>query len=444
MFADTPEKHILRLRDVFERLKSAQLKVKVEKCRLMNRRVEFLGHVISDEGVAVDPNKISKVTSWPVPKNLKELRVFLGFCSYYRRFVLEFSNITDSLSQLTRKNERFGWNDERQAAFETLKEKLSTAPILGLPNDDDEYVLDTDASEFAIGAVLSQRQDGREVVLAYGSRLLSRAERNYCTTRRELLAVVYFLKYFKTYLLGRPFCLRTDHAALQWLQRTPDPIGQQARWQERLSEFKFKIIHRPGRSHLNADGMSRRPPSPLEAMVATVTQQANQINDAPCIAVVQRKDPLLERLHEWMTNGAPELDEILTCDEETKAMWHIREQVSIEDDVLYRNRHDGVRQILLPKSMRKEFLRMCHVGMTGGHLGVRRTRAQVRRRAHWFGWSKDTLLYCRSCEQCARYRQGKPPKQAKLQPVLCGAPWEVLSIDVTGPHPKSSKDTSTF
>lgn len=123
----------------------------------------------------------------------------------------------------------FSWSDERQAAFDTLKQRLSTAPILGLLSDNDEYVLDTDASDHAIGAVLSQQQDGQEVVLAYGSRLLSRAERNYCTTRRELLAVVYFLKCFRTYLLGRPFCLKTDHAALQWLQGTPDLIGQQAR-----------------------------------------------------------------------------------------------------------------------------------------------------------------------------------------------------------------------
>lgn len=113
--------------------------------------------------------------------------------------------------------------------------------------------------------------------------------------------------------------------------------------------------------------------------------------------------------------------------------------MTLSNDILYRNRPDGIQQILLPKSMRKDFLRMCHVGVTGGHLGVRRTRAQARRRAHWFGWSKDTLLFCRSCEQCSRYRQGTPPKQARLKPVLCGAPWEILSIDVTGPHTKSSK-----
>lgn len=298
MFSDSTERHLLRLRDVFDRLGSAHLKLKVEKCRLMNRRVEFLGHVISDEEVAVDSGKINKITSWPVPTNLKDLRAFLVLCSYYRRFVPEFLNIADSLSQLTRKNERFSWNDERQSAFDTLKQKLSSAPILGLPNDDDEYVLDTDASEYAISAVLSQRQDRRGVVLAYGSRLLSRAERNYCTTRHKLLAVVYSLKYFKIYPLGKQFCPRTDHAALQWPQRTPDPIGQHARWHERLSEFQFKIVHRPERSHINTDGMSRRPSIPKDTVVATVTQRPSESDEALCLAREQEKDPLLKKLRE--------------------------------------------------------------------------------------------------------------------------------------------------
>lgn len=132
----------------------------------MSRRVEFLGHVNSDEGVTVDSGNIEKVVSWPVPTNLKELRSYLGLCSYYRRFVPEFSNVTDSLSQTTRKNVRISWNEERHTALDTFKQGLSTAPILGLPNDNDEYTLDTDASDYAISAVLSQRQNGQELVLA--------------------------------------------------------------------------------------------------------------------------------------------------------------------------------------------------------------------------------------------------------------------------------------
>jgi len=145
------------------------------------------------------------------------------------------------LHQLTRKNQRFCWTDSCQDAFTTLKNKLTEAPILGLPKDEGTFILDTDASNCSIGAVLSQIQDGEERVLSYAGRLYSRAEQNYSVTRKELLSVVFFLKQFRQYLLGRKFLVRTDHAALQWLRRTPEPIGQQGRWLEVLEEFDFDV-----------------------------------------------------------------------------------------------------------------------------------------------------------------------------------------------------------
>lgn len=157
------------------------------------------------------------------------------------------------------------------------------------------------------------------------------------------------------------------------------------------------------------------------------------------MAEEQKKDSLLQTIFLWKTVGVPELAEILTESEVIKKIWHMRDQIIIVDSVLYRERKDEVRQVLMPKHLRDDFLKMCHSGMTGGHMGVRRTRMQVRRRAYWPGWSKDTFLFCRSCPDCNRYRQGRPPKQAKLIPIPCGAPWEILSVDVTGPHPKSSK-----
>lgn len=138
---------------------------------------------------------------------------------------------------MTRKNQRFYWNKECQEAFEQVKQILTSTPVLGLPDDTSENILDCDTSDEAIGAVLSQSQNGVECVIAYGSRLLSRAERNYCVTRKELLSVIYFTKLYRQYLLGRSFTMRTDHAALQWLRKTPEPMGQQARCLERLAEL---------------------------------------------------------------------------------------------------------------------------------------------------------------------------------------------------------------
>ena len=154
---------------------------------------------------------------------------------------------------------RFQWNDECQVAFDRLKAALTPSPILAMLTDGDVYVLDTDASKQSIGAVLSQKQEGKEKIIAYASRAYSRAEQNYCTTRKELLAVVSFMTQFRQYLLGNCFFVRTDHAALTWLQRATDLMGQQGRWQERIQEFDFAIEHRPGRKHGNADALSRRP-----------------------------------------------------------------------------------------------------------------------------------------------------------------------------------------
>ena len=163
------------------------------------------------------------------------------------------------MHNVTKKDQPFCWTKPCQKAFDELKRSLTTAPVLTLPNDVDTFVLDTDASGECIGAVLSQIQNGQEKPIAYASRKLSNGEMNYCTTRRELLAVVHFLKYYRHYLLGRRFVVRTDHSTLQWLRRLSDPVGQQARWFGYIEEFDCSIVHRPGARHLNADALSRRP-----------------------------------------------------------------------------------------------------------------------------------------------------------------------------------------
>ncbi|MGH0121890.1 UNVERIFIED_CONTAM: hypothetical protein FKN15_067186 [Acipenser sinensis] len=250
---------LTRLHQVFDRLRSANLKLKPAKCCLFHRQVEYLGHIVSEMGIATDPQKVQKVQEWPTPKDVSEVRQFVGLASYYRRFVKDFATIAQPLHALTKKYARFSWTEACQEAFDELKSRLVSAPILGYPLDGDGLILDTDASNYGIGAVLSQVQEGEECVLVYGSRRLSPTEQNYCTTRRELLAVVAFTSHFRQYLLGRFFTVRTDHSSLLWLMRMKEPEGQLARWLEKLAEYDYKIVHRPGRHHVNADSMSRRP-----------------------------------------------------------------------------------------------------------------------------------------------------------------------------------------
>ena len=175
------------------------------------------------------------------------------------RFTENFATVAKPLRELTKKYARFNWTEECQEAFDELKQHLRTAPVLGYPLDSGEMLLDTDASDWEIGAVLSQVQGGEKRVLAFGSRWLTATEQNYCTTRRELLTAIEFTYHFRQYLLGRAFTLWTDHSSLRWLTRFKEPEGQLARWLEKLAEYNFPVVHRPGRPHQNVDALSRRP-----------------------------------------------------------------------------------------------------------------------------------------------------------------------------------------
>ena len=250
------------LKCVFARLRDAGLKLKPKKCEFFQKEVSFLGHVVGSTGVACDPAKLEAVTEWKTPQSVTEVRSFLGLASYYRRFIMGFAKVAAPLTALTEKGCDFEWTESCENAFQTLKCKLVEAPILAYPSRslEDPFILDTDASDVGLGGVLSQVQDGQEKVIAYASKTLSKPQRQYCTTYKELLAVVTFVKHFRHYLLGRRFTVRTDHSSLRWLLNFKDIEGMVGRWVTYLSQFDYIIEHRKGILHGNADGLSRKVP----------------------------------------------------------------------------------------------------------------------------------------------------------------------------------------
>ena len=248
--------HLRHLREVLQRFRKHQLKLKPKKCVLFHRRIDFLGRFISEDGIELAETDIKAVLDWPVPQSTREVEQFLGLANYHRNFIKNFSRIAVPLYRLTGKNP-FEWSEDHQRAFQELKVALTSAPVLGLPNNTESFILDTDSSNYAIGAELIQVQGGEERVVAYGSYALTPEQINYCTTRKELLAVVRFTRHFRHYLLGRQFLVRTDHSSLRWLLNFKEPDGQLARWLEELSQYDMVVQHRAGKKHENADSLSR-------------------------------------------------------------------------------------------------------------------------------------------------------------------------------------------
>lgn len=448
--------HLKNLEEVFERLEAAGLKLSAKKCSLFQREVKYLGHKVTSEGIHTDEDKIKAVKNWPRPTNLHELRSFLGLCTYYRRFVPGFANVAGSLHELTQKNRKFEWSGAQETAFQKLKELLSTAPILAYPIPGEKFVLDTDASGHGIGGVLSQVVNGQEKVVAYFSKVLSKPERNYCVTRRELLAVMESVKHFHKYLYGQHFLLRTDHAALRWLLQFKDPEGQVARWIERLQSYDFTIEHRKGSQHGNADALSRRP-CKIECGHCSRTENKAGTIDVRLLNVLpeekwtkeevqrdQRSDTDLATIIKHKELGRkPAWQEISNESQICKAYWAQWQSLELHDGCLYRiwESEDGKirsKLLVIPKAKFKEIIKDYHNGSSGGHLGITKTTEKIKKRFYWVGCQETVADWIRRCDQCAIAKGPRQRTRGKMHQYNVGAPFERIAMDIAGPFPISN------
>ncbi|XP_058879681.1 uncharacterized protein LOC131737088 [Acipenser ruthenus] len=469
----TFEQALENLRTVLQRLETAGLKLHPDKCRFMQQEVYFLGHVVGQDGIKTDPSKINAVRQWARPANQRQLRGFIGLASYYRRFVPRFGHIAFPLHRLLRKNQTFDWDEACEEAFTTLKEALIQAPGLMLPRPDLPFVLDTDASDRGLGAVLSQKWPDGEHVVAYYSHALSKQERRYCVTRRELLAVVVAVKQFRPYLCGRHFLLRTDHASLQWLVNFKEPQGQLARWLEQLQEFDFTIQHRAGEKHSNADAMSRRPCLPDDCAYCLKREQqteeqegskelyhvgaraegVGQTRECGEIRVVpatewraqQERDQDLAPVFQWLAeNRRPVWEDVAAHSEVTKALWSQWDGVALREGVLQRRwvtptSGETRWQLVVPEALKSEILRAVHGTPGVGHFGVNKTLQRLRQSYYWSRCRRDVENHCRRCDHCAA-RKGPPGQsRAPMQQCPVGGPMQRVGVDILGPLPVSDK-----
>ncbi|KAJ8352284.1 hypothetical protein SKAU_G00237600 [Synaphobranchus kaupii] len=448
---------LANLTDVLAAIRQAGLRLNPKKCQLLRRETAFLGHIVSERGVATDPSKVAAVRDWPVPGNVGELRSFLGLASYYRRFVRDFATLASPLHRLTDKCRPFVWQEEQSMAFDQLRAALTEAPVLAYPDAQRPFIVDTDASNTGVGAVLSQEDEDGERVVAYYSRALGKAERNYCVTRRELLAVVRALHHFRPYLQGSHFLLRTDHASLTWLLTFKDPEGQVARWLEQLQGYDFEIRHRAGRLHGNADALSRRPCAAQECRYCSRQEERDQVS--PDVAVVQASgdaegwlpltpmelreaqeaDSTLGKVRSWLEAGQrPERSVVSAESPEVKSYYSLYSSLVQRDGLLYRRwqapgRGSDILQLLVPRALRPDVLRLVHGLVGAGHFGNNKTLHRLRGKFHWPGCRHDVELHVHCCDSCTAQKGPSQRSRAPLQQHLVGAPMERVGVDVLGP-----------
>lgn len=257
VFSSSLQEHISNLQTIFITLEKYNLKIQLDKSEFLCKEVAFLGHVVTPEGVRPNPDKIKAIQNWPIPKNEKELRGFLGTLSYYRRFIRDLAKITRPMSQQLRKGEVLEHTSEFIKSFEICKQILGSSQILQYPDFSQPFILTTDASQYAVGAVLSQGPVGKDRPIAFASRTLSKTEEAYSTIEKELLAIVWACKHFRPYLFGHKFTLYTDHKPLTFTFSMKEPNSKIVRWRLFLSEFDYDIKYKPGKQNIVADSLSR-------------------------------------------------------------------------------------------------------------------------------------------------------------------------------------------
>ena len=449
VFSPTLEAHLDHLHQVLTRLSTAGLKLKPTKCHFIRQQVEYLGHVITPKGIKPNPDREQAVRDFPTPRSLKDVRAFIGLASYYRRFIKGFAQIAQPLHSLTRKGAIFVWTQQCQEAFDQLKERLVTSPLLAYPTANQAFMLETDASNAGLGAVLSQIQsDGKEHPVAYASRALSPQETRYAITELETLAVVWAITHFHAYLYGHDVEVVTDHSAVQAVLQTPSANGKHARWWSKIFGSglnTIKIRYRPGKDNCNADGLSRCPVStpPQSEFMSTThvamvhstdTETINHLlNAAPCdgncedFAVEQGKDPELTHLLCFLQQGK--------LPDNPEAARKVAAQAplfTLADGILYfiNPKQRDRRQCVVPVHLRKPIMEEHHSSPMAGHFSGERLYKVLSRHWWWQGMYGDILAHCRSCPQCAIVNASGKINKPPLHPIPVERVFQIMGVDI--------------
>lgn len=405
---DSLERHFEILREVAKRLREANLAINGKKSKFVVKSAKFLGYILSECGLTVDPAKVDAIVHYPNPKSVKDCRRFMGAAGWYRRFIPDFSEITTPITDLIKKtNARFKWSKEAEEAFQKIKSLLMKDPILTNPDFEKPFKVQCDASDLGIAGILTQNLDDGEHVIAYFSRKLNPRERKYTTTEKECLAVLESVEEFRGYVEGIEFQVVTDHSALLWLKTMKDPPGKLARWILRLQAFAFNIVYRPGKLNDLPDALSRA--------VEIIELSPNDIADPEYLNLIQKIQNDPARFSDFkIVNGVVYKFLESRDDSDLHFTW----------------------KLFVPKDQVEKILSEFHNNRA--HLGYFKTLATIREKYYWPFMSKDVKKFVENCDRCKASKSvtqiTRPPIQSQR---AAPYPWHTVSLDLMERLPRS-------
>eukprot|EP00253_Pinus_taeda_P022079 PITA_22079 len=418
IYSRSKEEHEEHLRMVLQTLREHQLYAKLSKCDFYKEEIQYLGHVISKEGIVVDPEKIKTILDWPVPKDVADIRSFMGLAGYYRRFVEGFSRVAYPITSLQKKGRTFRWSSECQQSFERLKQLLTSAPVLSIADPNKDYVVCTNASGEGVGGVLMQ--EGK--VIAYESRKLKEHEQKYSAYDLELAAVIHAFKMWRHYLLGRKFLLLTDHHSLTNYFSQPTLNARQARWADFLSGFDFDIRHLKGKENRVADALSRKVQCLYEV---TFSRWENSLLEMMKTAASQDAEYQQMKRHMSLSSeGSPQDYEV-----NRDGMLLYKKRLFVPND-------NNLKNLIL-----NEF----HTSHYAGHPRYQKMLTALRKKYYWPGMKKHVAEYLARCLECQQIKTEHQHPAGLLQPLpIPEWKWEIISVDFITGLPKTKRNNDSI
>lgn len=408
---DTFDEHIRLVKEVARRLKSANLSISLAKSKFCLRQINYLGYIINQGGINVNPDKVSAIVNYPSPRNVRDVRRLLGMATWYSRFIPNFASVSAPITELLKKSRnKFVWTEDAESALNVLKTALVSAPVLATPDFSQPFMIYCDASDVGVGAVLVQGTGTNERAITYMSQKLSGAQTKYTTTEKECLSVILAIEKFRPYIEGVKFTVFTDHASLLWLTNLKDPTGRLARWALRLQQYDFILLHRKGKLNVVPDALSRS----VEMVIAEIVG-----------------DQWYEDLKNKIINDPGNMA-----------------GYQLVDDTVYKYVRDiGSEErswkVVVPFALRDNILKKCHDDPTASHGGIKKTIFRIKSGYYWPSMTKEIKAYVKKCELCQTCKPVNFVMRNEMgQPKDPEQPWKMLSVDLVGPLPRSKTGNS--